>query len=256
MLRVVPVESVASGVECLVVLCIEVGVGKVEGVLQVFARHFDVGGYGIELGVGGDDVLLGELLSAACLVEPAANLLSLAGRCFGVVDGKQADGSVFLNCLSAHLAAVGIQIGEREVGFLNEVHHVVDGDVVERDGYGGHASGVVAIVADVAHRAGDWRSIADGVGGRNHRLALRQLDGCLVDVAIGLEHVVGIIIHAVGLERCQHGNFLLCAVEHAFNHDVGEANLFVIGQSVEVDDQSASALIRCGVLDFVAESAV
>ena len=111
MLCIVPVETVASGAECFVILCIEELIGQVEGVLLVGAWHLYLGLDSIQLGVCCYHVGSGEFLAQNVCLEPSASLVSvLCGS--GVVDvvGKLTDGGVFLNSLCGQHAAVNTDI--------------------------------------------------------------------------------------------------------------------------------------------------
>ena len=199
MLRVMPV-SAAHGYESLMVLGIEVHVGQVVVVLLVGAGTLNLRSHGIEGDVAGHDVGHKVFLATRLLHKPAAHLVALRGDGGGVVDGKLADGSVFLHGLCAHRRTVGVQVGQGEVGFLHEVGDVVDGDACEGHGDGDSTLGVVALVGDLAQLASGGSDVGDRIGCRDHLVFLRQFDGGHILLAVGLEDVTGRVGHAIGNE--------------------------------------------------------
>ena len=125
MLCVVPVETVASGVECLVILCIEELIGQVEGVLLVGAWHLYLGLDSVQLGICCYHVGSGEFLTHNACLEPSARLVSvLCGSDVVDVVGKLTDGSIFLNSLCCQHATVNTDILQGIVGLEDDVQHV------------------------------------------------------------------------------------------------------------------------------------
>ena len=126
MLCIVPVEA-ASGIEGLVVSSVEELVCQVEGIFLIGAGLLDLRSDGIERQVASDNGLSGVLLAAGGLQEPAAHLHAFLGSSSSVVDIELADGLVLLTGkLTQHGLLVCIDIGQCEVGLLNEGQHIVE----------------------------------------------------------------------------------------------------------------------------------
>ena len=136
---VVPV-ALAYGVEAFVVFVVEELVGQVVGVFLTVARHLNLRLDGIELGVAGNHACGLVFLAHDVFLEPSASLVAFfrAGHAFNV-NGKCADGSIFLHGLRADGRAVEADGGQCEVGLLYHVE-----DIVHAGGSGSHGDSHLA----------------------------------------------------------------------------------------------------------------
>ena len=249
-LAVVVVESLAPGVESLVVLGIEDGAGEVEGVLLVGAHSLYLRAVAIEVEVAGDDVVHGVLAASVAALKPSAHAVALRDAIVRHdVAPEAADGRVLLHLLGGDdgLPVLRTDVVEGEVGLLHDVQHIVHGGALASQGDGDGAACRVALVGDGAQLAGEGRG-RNGILGADHRHLLRQLEVGLVGI---VEDFGSCIFLSVDGQRGQHGHVLLRAVEDALDDDVGEAYLLTSLQVVEVDEQPAGALAGRGALDVV-----
>ena len=151
-LGVVPVEAFAGGSECLVIGSVEELVGQVEVIFVRLAGRLYLRGHGVEVDVAGDDGLGGVLLAAGSLEEPAAHLRALLGGGGGIVDVEGTNLLVlFTDELAEHGALVGVDIGQLEVGLLDNVEHILNRGLTICHGDGHLTLGLIALVGDSAY---------------------------------------------------------------------------------------------------------
>ena len=99
-LCVVPVVALASRIEGLMILSIEILVGQVEEILPIGASRLHLGLYSVQLRVSGDDVSRCKLLAQHVLLKPTTGLVAvLRGRSLVDIISKSTDGGVFLYLL-------------------------------------------------------------------------------------------------------------------------------------------------------------
>ena len=248
-LCIVPVETVACGVEGFMVLSIEEFVGQVEDILLVSAGHLNLGLDSIKLSIGCDDVSCGKLLAQDVGLEPTTSLVAFLGSSsFVDVIGKCINGGVFLDSLRSQYAAVNTDILQFVVWFEDDVQHVFHLCLASSHRDGNGAGILLLSVCDFAHLAAGSSNVGQRIACANHSLFLRQLQCSFILLA---KDVLDSVIVAVDLERCQYGNVLLSAIEDTLDNDVCQTNLFAGLQFVEVELQSASALTGCSTSDII-----
>ena len=249
-LCIVPVEAVASRIECLVILGIEELVGEVEGVLLVGAGLLNLGLDGIELGVAGNDVGGGELLAQDRRLEPTTSLVAfLRGSHFSNVAGELANGGILLHGLRLqHGGAVDTYILQRAERLVDHIQHIVHLRISSRQGDGDLTLALSAFVGQLAYFTAGSSNVGQRILGAHHRLAILQLESSLIQFA---EHILSSIFSAVDLERGQDGHFLLSTTQRTFDDNVGKTHLLPILQVIEEELQTTCAFTRCSTSDVV-----